>query len=159
MSSSKLKIHLMEFLFFHSAHYLGYFLHPVHTLKFLWESALCKWVVRHWMHASPHLPDTRELGPEGSAFVSAEPPNSPSTQTPWRSAALAPPAPRVSRTRRVCSRWQPESHKCLSAEQRGASPPGRVRPSSQAPEGAATALVLGSYLGVTRSCSGGPGAP
>lgn len=85
LSSSELKLHLTEFLFFHSAHYLGYFLCPVHKLKFLVEVCTLQ-VGGEALGASTHLRDASELWSAwdsvGTAFVIANSPNTPSDGAP-----------------------------------------------------------------------------
>lgn len=93
LSSSELKLHLTKFSFFHSAHYLGYFLCPVHKLKFLMGVCTLQ-VGGEALGASTHLRDARELQSAwdsvGSAFVIAKSPNSPSARAPWCSAPRDP---------------------------------------------------------------------
>lgn len=60
LSSSELKLHLTKFFFFHSAHYLGYFLRPVHKLKFLMGVCTLQ-VGGEALGASTHLRDASEL--------------------------------------------------------------------------------------------------
>lgn len=85
LSSSELKLYLTEFLFFHFAHYLGYFLCPVHKLKFLVEVCTLQ-VGGEALGASTHLRDASGLwcawDSVGTAFVIANSPNTPSARAP-----------------------------------------------------------------------------
>lgn len=111
--------------------------------------------------ASTHLGDARELwgsrDPVGPAFVSAEPPNSPSAQAPWPSAAPAPLCP-GSPEPRDCSRWHPRATSafqlcggCIPTRQSPSLLPASPRARPQLPFWALTWASPRAVLGVRAS--------